>query len=216
MRAILFSVVVCVFVSSLASAADNEKQVEVALRNYGEVAAKANEVRTKAVDKARNDAIGQLTKLAAKAFAEKDRVSETNAWKAVLTLDRSHAKATRYFKDLGTLERVLEEISKQSAGDTPKAARINGRWRGYRDSQARTSFCEWNFLPDGTYLIKNGTEDFRPAGKYKVEDDAIVVQAGDGVISRFTVIGNRLLHEQWADGYPNAAPNWYYYGIRVE
>lgn len=90
---------------------DNNKQVEGVLKSHNESVVKADEIRAKAVEKSAREAVLQLTRLASKAFSEKDRVSETNAWKAILTVDRSNPKATQYFKDLGTLEKTLGELA---------------------------------------------------------------------------------------------------------
>ena len=144
------------FFASLVSVADNTKQIEAVTRNFGDAVAKADDVRSKSLDKARNDAIAQLSKLATKAFADKDRVSETRAGKAILTLDRSHDKAVQYFKDLGILETVLAQLPHQSGQAPPKHVKILGRWHVYKDNEAKTPFCEYLFESDGKVLIKRG------------------------------------------------------------
>ncbi|MDB5336879.1 MAG: hypothetical protein JWN70_2498 [Planctomycetaceae bacterium] len=90
--------------------ADEAAQIELAFRNHSDAVTRAELVHTRAIEKARDDAIAQLIRMAARAFKANDRLAETNAWKAVIKLDRSHKKAIQYFTDLGILEKVLADI----------------------------------------------------------------------------------------------------------
>lgn len=128
MRAILFSLVVVTFSVSISIGSDNSKQVEGVLISHNESVLKADEIRAKAVEKSAREAVLQLTRLASKAFSEKDRVSETNAWKAILTVDRSNPKATQYFKDLGTLEKTLAELPPEATPVHALQVSIVGKW----------------------------------------------------------------------------------------
>ncbi len=216
MPTILNSALIIAFFASLVSAADNTKQIEAVTRNFSDAVARADDVRSKSLDKARNDAIAQLSKLATKAFADKDRVSETRAWKAILTLDRSHDKAVQYFKDLGILDKVLAQLPDEPGQAPPKLAKIIGRWYVYRDNQARTPFCEYLFQSDGNVLVKRGDSVPEPWARYVIEGDSIVTHGANSGLCRFTVFGDRFLQEQWDDGITTSPPNWFYFGMRAE
>ncbi|MDB5336111.1 MAG: pknB 22 [Planctomycetaceae bacterium] len=101
--------------------AEESTAIETIFRNHAEALAKADLIRSRAANKARDDAVSMLTKLAAKSYKANDRLAETEAWKAVLKLQRNHKKATQYFTDLGTLDKVLAEIS----DGIPQAPAVN-------------------------------------------------------------------------------------------
>lgn len=216
MRTIQYATLIFIFSGSLVFAADNTKQIETAIRNYRDAVAKADDIRSRALNKERNETLAQLSKLATRAFADKDRVSETRAWKAILTLDRSHGKAVQYFKDLGTLQSVLEELPDEPGLDQKKAVKIVGRWHVFRDNQAKTPFCEYIFQSDGHVLTKRRNSPPEPWAKFTLEDDSIVTRGTNSGISRFTILGDRFLQEQWDEGFPASPPNWFYFGMRAK
>ncbi len=190
--------------------ADNVKQIETAMRNHREAITKAEELRVKAVEKSRTETVAQLARLASRAYAEKDRLAETNAWKAVLAFDRKNAKAVRYFQDLGTLEKVLQELPPEAVDAKDVFGHFTGKWitifpngiehtmeftaDGKAKFQGFTTFCECTV--DATY-----------------EGLAIAVTSpAKDVKNRYTLMGTRMLVEQWIPpaAYPKAVP---YYGF---
>lgn len=216
MRKILYLILILSFPERLVLAADNAKQIEAAVNNYRDAVIKADDVRSKSLDKVRTETLAQLSKLATRAFADKDRVSETRAWRAILTLDRSHDKAVQYFKDLGTLASVLEEIKVESSRYQPRGVKIVGRWLVFRDNQAKMPFCEYIFQTDGSVLIKRENSAVEPWARYSTEGNAIVTRGTTSGICRFTIVEDRFLQEQWSDGFPNSPPSWFYFGMRAE
>lgn len=90
--------------------ADDAAFIEGVFRNHAEAVARAETLYKRAIDKAREDAVSQLLKMTVKAYKANNRVAETAAWKGILRLDRKHKLAIRYFTDLGTLDKVLEEL----------------------------------------------------------------------------------------------------------
>lgn len=201
MRLISSCIILFATAVSIAQASDNTKLVEATLKNYNESVGKADDVRSKAVEKARHETVQQLARMASKAYSEKDRVAETNAWKAVLTVDRSHTKAVQYFKDLGTLEKTLAELPKDVGAPVAQPTSIVGKWSVYRDNSGIKPFSEYDFRADGTIHQDRGQW-----GTYSVEGDALIGRTPDGGISRFTVIGDKMIQEQWANGYPKEPP----------
>ncbi len=197
-----------------AFAADNAKLIEVVLRNHGEGVAKADEVRAKAVDKSRREAVTQLVKLAMKAYSEKDRNAETSAWKAVLGLDRTHAKATQYFSDLGILDKVLEEIKDTDPDASGQQAKIVGKWIGNYDNRGTSEFVVG---ADGTVKYKNdrGTVTC----KLESDGDTFVVHlpALQGY-EKWTIAGKRLFCEHWHPEatYPKGRPSNLGYAVRAD
>lgn len=202
----------CLVVPTLA--ADNSKLVDVVLRNHGEAVAKADEVRAKSVDKSRRDAVSQLVKLAMKAYSDKDRGAETNAWKAVLRLDRSHAKAIQYFSDLGTLEKVLAEIKETENDVTGQQAKIVGKWIGHYDNRQTAEFI---VNANGTVQYKN--ERGTVACKLDTDGDAFLVHLPElQGYEKWTIAGNRLFCEHWHPEatFPKESPRHLGYAVRVE
>lgn len=198
-------------------ASDNTKLIESVLKTHAEAIARAGEQRAKAVEKASNDAVSQLTRLASKAYSEKDRLAETSAWKAVLRLDRSHSKAIQYFKDLGTLDQVLTEIPEPADEKKPKTA-IVGKWNFYRDGSTNSSFATFDFQSDGSIFQASNGEGFKHWGKLTRDGEAYVCRDGNGeanYVFRYTIFGDRLVAEQFsASAYPKSAPSWFYYAMR--
>ncbi len=209
MRTTFTSALVYCLVFSNAWSADNSKQIERVLHNHGEAIAKANDLRAKATEKSRNEAIVQLTKMATAAYADKDRLSETNAWKAVLMLDRSNAKATQYFKDLGTLDQILATIPEDSAGGS--LFRLVGKWHVSCDNKAQ---ADVEFTPEGVLLTDNKA---KAHPRIAADRDSITFRKGD-CVDKYTMAGNKLLFEQWfpASIYPNSGPSNFGIATKVE
>lgn len=209
MRAKLALASVYCLVYSSTFAADNSKQIERILHNHGEAIAKANDIRAKAIEKSRSDAVAQLTKMATAAYSEKDRLAETNAWKTVLMMDRSNAKATQYFKDLGTLEQVLKTIPEDTSGGN--LFRIAGKWRVSCDNKVQ---FDVDIAAEGVLLTDNKKTAYP---KLTTDKDSITFRRGE-VVDRYTVAGNKLLFEQWYPftTYPASGPSNFGIASRVE
>lgn len=196
MRNSVVSVILCLLGVGSILAADNTKQIDNVLRNFAELTEKANETRAKSIDKARTEAISQLTKLAGRAYTEKDRISENRAWKTILKLDRKHPKAAQYFKDLGTLDKILAEIPVDSTNTNDPRARFIGKWQVVYS--AGTS--------EIVDIRDDGTITFLPKGlsqKYtfdSTQSDVCLISpnAEAACLNRYTLAGNKLLVEQWS------------------
>lgn len=197
-----------------AIAADNAKPIETVMRNHAEAVAKADQLRAKAVEKSRDDAVSQLVKLASKAYTEKDRVAETSAWKGVLTLDRTHKKARQYFTDLGTLEKMLAEIPEGAKDDVVKTARFVGKWR-VRDNRAE---ARHRINADGTVEAENGGKSDWTS-KLNPQGDSVIAhcQKYDSML-RYTPAGDKLLVEGWqpASQFAKSSPQIFGYAVREE
>lgn len=181
--------------ASITLAADNTKQIEAALRNYAEGISRVDDVHDKAADKLRNEATTQLIKIANRAFADKDRLAETNAWKAVLSVDNEHAKAVQYFKDLGTLDATLAEVTKASPADLAKLTKLQGDWIAY--AGFRTEFVH-RFTTGGI------VEGLGPDGRSVLWKSTPLTLRGTGVVTEhggemhtYTPVGDRLILEAW-------------------
>ena len=103
-------VVLWIFTATHIVAADNPKGLDAVLEKHRAAVAKADLARNNAVQKSRDDTVALLAKFATDAYSKKDRSAETAAWKAVIQLDHNHLRARQYFKDLGTLDKVLAEL----------------------------------------------------------------------------------------------------------
>ena len=128
MRTVLMTVAALALCGLVAHAAENVKEIESLLKVHSDAIARADKARAIAVEKARDDTIAKLMKLAGRAYTEKDRVSETNAWRSVLQLDRQHQRARRYFSDLGTLEQVEKDLGEPSADESAQPTKLVGKW----------------------------------------------------------------------------------------
>jgi Leucine-rich repeat (LRR) protein len=114
--------------------ADDPPTTTTILRNHATAVAKADAIHRRAIEKAKDDAVSALMRLAAKAYREQNRLAETNAWKSVLKLAPSNDKAVQYFTDLGILDKVLAEVA---GGDKPDAEK--GSTTGFESA----AFQEW-------------------------------------------------------------------------
>ncbi|MDB5336878.1 MAG: hypothetical protein JWN70_2497 [Planctomycetaceae bacterium] len=117
--------------------ADEAELLKQIFRNHSEAVAKADFNRARALDKARDETVAQLTRIAARAYKSSDRLAENNAWKAVLKLDRSNKKAVQYFTDLGTLDKVLAEVANPSQAAVSKSVMASASFQTWmRDTAA--------------------------------------------------------------------------------
>ncbi len=199
----------------LAIAADNEKEIEALLRGHADATLKADQARLRAVETSRDNTIASLVKVAGRAYTAKDRISETNAWKAVLRLDRDHKKARQYFTDLGTLDQVLKELPESNTVGTTTLPRFVGKWQGVFHNGAKETISISN---DGIVILQK-----QPGVKCKLENTkggaAILVKRPDSdCLNRYTLAGEKLLFEQWCPSslYPKSDPNAFGYAVRVE
>lgn len=210
------ALVLCAWSLSIAVAADNTKLIDTVIRNYGEATSKANELRSKSVAKSKSETISQLAKLASKAYSEKDRLAETNAWKAVLRLDRSHPKAVQYFKDLGTLEQTLKELpADKRNGDEDPLVGFVGKWK-VTYNVGSTEVIE--FAENGAYTTHLGLNMKCEVEPLPLEGAVIVTYPGGDHLNRYLLNGDRLFVEQWAPAsrYPKTTPPFFGRVVRVE
>ncbi len=198
-----------------AIAADNDKELDNLLRMHADATLKAEQTKLRAVEKSRDDTIVLMIKVASRAYAAKDRVSETNAWKAILRLDREHKKARQYFADLGSLDQVLRQLPESNASSTITLPRFAGKWdvvfhRGDKDKFTITN--------DGIVTFQN-----RPKVKCQIDNTtsgaAIILKIPEGdCFNRYTLAGDKLFFEQWCPSslYPKSAPTAYGHAVRFE
>lgn len=216
LRAIVYTLPLCVLSLSMVLAADNAKLIDAVIRNYYLELAKADELRAKSVDKSKNDALAQLVKLASRAYSEKDRLSETNAWKMILRINRSHPKALQYFQDLGTLEQVLKDLPPlEQSNEANIYSRFVGKWQITYNNEAVETIA---FGKTGTHTIPN-----QPNVKCRVDaillsESITVTYPGGDHLNRYTLAGDQLLVEQWgpAAEYPKSPPHFFGRAVRVE
>ncbi len=199
----------------LAIAADSEKEIEALLRGHADATLKADQARLRAVETSRDNTIALMVKVAGRAYTAKDRFSETNAWKAVLRLDREHKKARQYFGDLGTLDQVLTELPHNDSAETAMLPRFVGKWQGVFHTGTKETITISN---DGIVILQN-----QPKVKCQFENTkggaAILVRRpNSNCLNRYTLAGEKLLFEQWDphSTYPKSAPSAFGYAVRVE
>ena len=192
-------------------AADNGKEIEALMRVHGEAVAKADKARELATEKSRDETIAKLVKLAGRAYAEKDRVGETNAWRNVLQLDRQHSKARRYFTDLGTLDQVEKELGESKVLESIDSRKLVGKW-----------IVMFSNKDSGPIVIpKDGVvrriEGENGAGKLTIEKGEVLLRI-PAFVERYTIMGDRIFVEQWAPTktFPGSAPHIFGYGVRTE
>lgn len=199
----------------IAIAADNEKEINALLRGHADATLKADQARLRAVEKSRDDTIASLVKVAGRTYTAKDRLSETNAWKAILKLDRDHKKARQYFADLGTLDQVLTELPHNDSTETTTLPRFVGNWEGVFHNNAKETITISN---DGIVILQK-----QRGVKCQFENTkggaAILVKRPDSdCLNRYTLAGEKLLFEQWCPSsrYPKSNPSAFGYAVRVE
>lgn len=211
MRTTLLVTLTLVVIGITVDAAENGKEIEAVLKVHGEAVAKADKLHTTSIEKARDEAISKLIKLAGRAYTEKDRVSETNAWRTVLQLDRQHAKARRYFEDLGTLEQVEKELGEPKTPESVDLKKFTGKWNVMFSNRAGGPIV----IPkDG--VVRRG-EGPNLTGKLAVENGEVLLRM-PAFIERYTLMGDRVFVEQWApaSSFPDSAPLIFGYGPRIE
>lgn len=193
-------------------AAENTKEIENLLKVHTEAVARADKARTLAVGKSRDETIAKLVKLAGRAYADKDRGGETNAWRSVLQLDRQHPKARQYFSDLGTLDQIEQELGESTEDKPADARRLVGKWSVLFNNEASGPIV----IPaDG--VVRRGDGDKR-IGKITVERGEFILRLPEAFVERYTLAGDRLFVEQWAPAstFPQAAPLIFGYGKKME
>lgn len=94
----------CVFSASAADQADRE-----ALR-FNDAVSKLMATRDEAVANHKAKAIVTLTVLAKSRTKAEDAAGASEAWRAILSIDREHSDARAYFTLQGTLDAVLAEL----------------------------------------------------------------------------------------------------------
>jgi len=209
----MFSMTVAAFAlcGLVAHAAENVKEIEAVLRVHGDAVAKADKLRAVSVDKSRDEAIGKLVKLAGRAYTEKDRVGETNAWRTVMQLDRQHAKARRYFEDLGTLGQVEKDLGELNLPESVDLKKFVGKWNVTFSNRAGGPIV----IPkDG--IVRRG-DGPSLTGKLSIENGEVLLRM-PAFMERYTLIGDRIFVEQWAPPatFPDSAPLIFGYGPRVD
>lgn len=214
-RVFLFLLAMLITSSGRVIAADNEKEIDTLLRVHADATLKADQARLRAVETSRDNTIASLVRVAGRAYTAKDRVSETNAWKAILRLDREHKKARQYFTDLGNLDQMLKELPESNTVGTTTLPRFVGKWQGVFHNGAKETISIGN---DGIVILQK-----QPGVKCQLENikggAAILVKRPDGdCLNRYTLAGEKLLFEQWCPSslYPKSDPNGFGYAVRVE
>jgi hypothetical protein len=97
--------------TSLLAAADVAERE--ALR-YNDAVTKLAQARDEAIAVHSAKSIAALTAQTKSRTKADDSAGATEAWRAVLTIDREHQDARSYFTTLGTLAQVLEELDKKT------------------------------------------------------------------------------------------------------
>lgn len=107
MTRVLFVIAVVLLLNRGVAAAD---QAERETTRFNEAVTKLTQTRdeTHATLKAKSTAA--LTTMAKSRMKVEDTAGATEAWRAILVIDREHADARTYFMTLGTLEAVLVEL----------------------------------------------------------------------------------------------------------
>ena len=211
MRTVLMTVAALALCGLVAHAAENVKEIESLLKVHSDAIARADKARAIAVEKARDDTIAKLMKLAGRAYTEKDRVSETNAWRSVLQLDRQHQRARRYFSDLGTLEQVEKDLGEPSADESAQPTKLVGKWNMMFSNKAAGPLV----IPkDGVVRRIDGENG---TGKIVLERGEALLRI-PAFVERYTMMGDRIFVEQWAPAstYPASAPLIFGYGVRAD
>lgn len=219
MRTFAILIGLCIVTVAIVEAAETLKGIDAVTEKHRIAVAKADLARSNAVQKSREETIGLLVKFANDAYAKKDRLSETAAWKSVLLLDRNHVRARQYFKDLGTLDATLAALPKTDDLVSPLSPFL-GKWRIYRDGQGRNP--SWHVIVSADATITNMAGD-KVGWRAKLEPipDTNEFYFNEGnCFHRCIIAGDRLVIEQWcglpspSKTIPNAPINWIQYGIR--
>lgn len=212
MRPLFITVVALALCGAIVHAAENIKEIDSLLRSHGDAVARADKARTQAVGKSRDDTIAKLVKLAGRAYSDKDRVSETSAWRSVLQLDRQHQRARKYFSDLGTLDQVEIELGEATDDVAAHARKLVGKWSVLFNNRATSPIA----IPaDG--VVRRGDGE-KLIGKITVERGEMILRLPADIVERYTIAGEKLFVEQWAPAstYPQSAPSLFGYGVRVD
>lgn len=201
-------------------AAENPKGVDAIAEKHRSVVAKANLARSNTIQKSREETISLLVKLANDAYAKKDRITETGAWKSVLQLDRNHVRARQYFKDLGTLDATLAALPQNDDLVSPLSPYL-GRWRIYRDGQGINPSWHYVVTADLTITLLEGGDKVGWREKLEpIPNTNEFYYTRSDCFHRCIIAGDRLVIEQWCGlprppkSIPNAPINWIQYGIR--
>lgn len=173
-----------------AFAAEIQTDIDAALSGYIDAKEKADKARERSVSKARLDAIRKLEVSAKRAFGQKNRDAETNAYRGLLGVDRNHPEARKYFMNLGTLQRELDQLP---AEESP-LRRMAGKWR-LRNTAG--GLFDVAVAADGTftYFESNGTQNVW-SGQL-VGSSIVVLRKVDNTCDRWTLAGDKVLFEQW-------------------
>lgn len=203
--------VVLIACSLVVHAADNGKEIEALVRDHGEAVAKADKARELATEKSRDETVAKLVKLAGQAYAEKDRVGETNAWRHVLQLDRKHSKARRYFTDLGTLDQVEKELDESKVLESIDSRKLVGKWIVIFSNKVTGPIV----VPKDGVVRRMGGEN--GAGKLTIEEGEVLLRI-PAFVERYTMMGDRIFVEQWAptETFPGSVPHIFGYGVRTQ
>ena len=220
MRTFAILIGLCIVSVAIVEAAETLKGIDAVAEKHRAAVAKADLARSNAVQKSREETIGLLVKFANDAYAKKDRLSETNAWKSVLQLDRNHVRARQYFKDLGTLDATLAALPKSDVHASPLSPFV-GTWRMYKDGQGTRPFGHFKILSDSTIAQVAGENKFLWREKLEPVPDTNEFYYNSGNnFQRCIIAGDRLVIEQWiglpspSKSIPNAPINWIVYGSR--
>lgn len=119
----LFALLLLILALPAFGAADQAEGV--ALR-FNDALTKLMQTRDDALANHKAKAITALTAMAKSRTKAEDTAGATEAWRAVLTIDREHSDARAYFTLLGTLDTVLASLDApptdllgQGSGDAP-------------------------------------------------------------------------------------------------
>lgn len=218
MRALVVLVTVGILSISIAVAADSLNAIDAVVQKHRATVERATAARTSAIKKSQDDSVGMLLKLANSAYSKRDRLSETNAWKAILQLDRDHPRARQYFADLGNLEATLAALPKNE--DLPSAiAPFVGKWRIYRDGQGINPSFHFVIFPEGTIAFDGAANAARIKFERFPDRNEYYYNTGN-CFHRCMIAGDRLIVEQWCGlpgpvkTIPDAPISWIIFGIR--